>query len=259
MGRRLIALAKVDPALEITGAVEQMGHVALGSDAGEIAGIGRIGVPITDDLSATLMKADVAVAFVNVPSASVDQARACAAASKPLVVGTTGMTPDQEARCRDAARSIPVVKATNFSIGVTVLLQLVQETAKLLGPSFDIEIIESHHNLKKDAPSGTALSLAQAAAKARGIDLEKNARHGRKGLVGERPPTEIGIHAIRAGDIVGQHTVLFGGIGETLELGHRAQSRDTFALGALRAAKWIVGQPPGYYTMRDVLGIEPIT
>lgn len=256
MGRRVVALAGADPMLEVTGAVEQMGHVALGSDAGEIAGMGRIGVPITQDLNAALMNADIAVAFVNVPAASIDQARACAAANKPLVVGTTGLTPDQEARFREAAKPIPVVKATNFSVAVTVLHHLVEEAAKRLGSSFDAEIIEAHHNLKKDAPSGTALSLAEAIAKARGIDLQTNIRHGRKGLAGERPADEIGIHAVRAGDIVGYHTVLFGGTGETLELVHRARSRDTFAVGALRAAKWLVGKPPGYYTMRDVLGME---
>jgi len=255
MGRRLIALANDDPALQVTGAVELMGHVALESDAGEVAGVGRIGVPITHDLGSALLHADVGIAFVNVPAASIDQARICATAGKPLVVGSTGLSADLEKRFREAARPIPVVKATNFSIGVTVLLRLVEEATALLGPSFNCEIIEAHHNLKKDAPSGTALSLAEAVAKAHGWDLQESIRCGRKGLVGERPAGEIGVHAVRAGDIVGTHTVLFGGTGETLELAHRAQSRDTFAMGALRAAKWVVNQPPGLYSMRDVLGM----
>jgi len=258
MGRRLVALAHDDPELKVTGATERAGHPALGTDVGELAGVGRMGVPVAVDLAAALPAADVVVAFVNVAAATIDQAQACAAAEKPLVVGTTGLSEDQERQFRQAAAGIPVVKASNFSVGVTVLLQLVEEAASLLGPSFDIEVVESHHSLKKDAPSGTALSLARAAARARGIDLEQGARHGRKGLVGERTRNEIGIHALRAGDIVGHHTVLFGGMGETLEFVHRAQSRDTFAVGALRAAKWVIGQPPGFYTMRDVLGLKPL-
>ena len=256
MGTRLIALAAEDAELEIVGAIERQEHPAQGSDAGEVAGAGRLDVPISHDLAAALGNADVAVAFVNDPPVSVEQARLCAAARKPLVVGTTGMALEQDAEFAHQAAPIAVVKASNFSVGITVLLRLVEQASSLLGPTFDCEIVEAHHTRKKDAPSGTALSLAEAAARGRGWELSAVARHGREGLVGERPREEIGIHAVRAGDIVGHHTVLFGGTGEALELAHRAHSRDTFAAGALRAAKWVANQAPGLYDMRDVLGLR---
>ena len=161
----------------------------------------------------------------------------------------------QEREFATAAAGIAVVKASNFGVGITVLLTLVERASALLGDTFDCEVVESHHTNKRDAPSGTALSLAGAAASARGWALPDVARYGREGQVGERPKREIGMHALRAGDIVGHHTVLFGGTGETLELTHRAQSRDTFAAGALRAAEWVVGHEPGIYSMRDVLGL----
>jgi len=255
MGRRLVALAREDAALQVAGAVEHAGHATLGEDVGVVAGVGSLGVTITSDLAAALPGANVVIAFVNEPAASMEQAQLCARAGIALVVGTTGLSADQEKDFRREAAAIPVVKASNFSVGVAVLVHLIEEAAALLGPSFDCEIIEAHHTRKKDAPSGTALSLAQAAARARGWKLDEVARHGREGIVGERPAKEIGLHAVRAGDIVGQHTVLFGGTGETVELVHRAQSRDTFAMGALRAAKWVIGRPPGVYDMRDVLDL----
>ena len=170
-------------------------------------------------------------------------------------MGTTGFTAEQDADFARVAQGIPVVKATNFSVGIAVLLGLVEQASRMLGESFDCEIVESHHTKKKDAPSGTAKSLGEAAAAGRGWNLADVACYGRNGIVGERPAKEIGVHAVRAGDIVGHHTVLFGGSGETLELTHRAQSRDNFASGALRAAHWVVGKKPGLYAMKDVLGL----
>jgi 4-hydroxy-tetrahydrodipicolinate reductase len=256
MGRRLVALAQGEPELCISGAVEQPGNPAIGADAGEIAGVGKIGVEINADLSSGLAVADVAIAFVNNPAASIVQARICSLAKKPLIVGSTGLTADEEKAFNEAATGIAVVKASNFGIGITVLLRLVEEAARLLGPAYNCEVVESHHTQKKDAPSGTALSLAEAVARAWEWNLSDSLRHGREGLVGERRNEEIGMHSLRAGDIVGHHSVLFGGTGETLEFIHRAQSRDTFAMGALRAAQWIVGKPAGRYSMRDVLGLK---
>ncbi len=255
MGKRLVALASEQPDVEVVGAVEHPESNALGLDAGELAGIGKNGIAIRADLAETLTDADVAISFINIPAATVEQGKICADARKALVVGSTGLNTDEEAAFRSVIGGIPVVKASNFSVGITVLLSLVEQASELLGDAFDCEIIESHHTKKKDAPSGTALSLAEAAAHARGWSLADVAKHGREGIVGERPKREIGMHAIRAGDIVGHHTVLFGGTGETLELVHRAQSRDTFAMGALRAASWVVEQRPGLYSMRDVLGL----
>ena len=255
MGKRLAALAHQSDSLRICGAVEAPQHPSIGSDAGELAGLGHIGVPIEDNVRTALAEAGVVIAFTDSPDASIDLVRSCSESGTPFVIGTTGFTEAQDATFAEAARGIPVVKAANFSVGITVLLQLVEEATRMLGPGFDCEIIESHHTRKRDAPSGTAISLARAAAAARGWHLEDVATHGREGLTGERPEKQIGLHAVRAGDIVGHHTVLFGGTGETLELVHRAQSRDTFAAGALRAAGWVVSQPAGLYAMRDVLGL----
>lgn len=255
MGRRLVALVHEDPNLQVTGAVERADSGFLGEDAGELAGVGTIGIAVSADLPGLLAGADVAISFVNDPAATIEQASVCAAAGTALVVGTTGLTEDQDRAFRAEARGIPVVKASNFSVGITTMLSLVEHASRLLGDQFDCEIIESHHTKKKDSPSGTAFSLAESAAHARGWTVSEVARHGREGFIGERPQREIGIHAVRAGDIVGHHTVLFGGTGETLELTHRAQSRDTFVMGALRAAKWIVSREPSVYDMRDVLGL----
>ena len=181
----------------------------------------------------------------------------CRDAHKPLVIGTTGHDPDQRAAIAAAARTLPVVFAANFSVGVNTLFWLTREAARILGPGFDLEVVEVHHRLKKDAPSGTARRLAEILAEARALSYEADARHGRHGLVGERPPGEIGLHAVRGGDVVGEHTVLFADVGERLELVHRASSRETFAAGSLRAAAWLRDQPPGLYDMEDVLGLRP--
>jgi 4-hydroxy-tetrahydrodipicolinate reductase len=185
--------------------------------------------------------------------------RNCAAAvtsGKPIVIGTTGHSSAQLGIIEKTAQRVPVILAANFSVGVNTLFWLSRRAAELLGDSFDIEIVETHHRLKKDAPSGTAKRLAQLLAEARRLSYAENVAHGREGQVGERPANEIGVHAIRAGDVVGEHTVMFAGSGERLELTHKASSRDTFAVGALRAALWVVGQPAALYSMEDVLGLS---
>ncbi|CAN5538437.1 4-hydroxy-tetrahydrodipicolinate reductase [soil metagenome] len=195
---------------------------------------------------------------IDVSSAAVTEevCVSCAARQKPLVIGTTGHSQDETDAIRLAAKSIAVVLAPNFSVGVNTLFWLTRKAAELLGDGFDVEIVEAHHRLKKDAPSGTAKRLAEVICEARGLSYEKGVAHGREGIVGERPAKQIGMHAIRAGDIVGEHTVTFARTGERVELTHRASSRDTFAVGALRAARWIVTRPPMLYTMEHVLGLD---
>ena len=181
---------------------------------------------------------------------------ACVAARKPLVIGATGHSRAQLKLIEEAALAVPIVLAPNFSVGVNALFWLTRTAAELLGNDFDLEITETHHRLKKDAPSGTAKRLAELLCDARGLSYENDVAHGREGLVGERPQNQIGMHAIRAGDVVGEHTVVFAGAGERLELTHKASSRDTFAIGALRAARWVIDRPPGRYSMEDVLGLR---
>ena len=183
---------------------------------------------------------------------------ACVEHNKPLVIGTTGHSADQTNAIATAAKAIPIVLAPNFSVGVNTLFWLTRKAAELLGEDFDIEIVESHHRLKKDAPSGTAKRLAEVLCEVRGLRYEETVAHGREGMVDERPARQIGIHSIRAGDTVGEHTVFFAGAGERLELTHRALNRDTFAVGALQAVRWIVGRAPMLYTMEHVLGLEVV-
>ncbi len=254
MGGRIIACAGQETDLEIVGAVDRPGHPDLGRDAGELSGRGNIGCPLTDSLSAVLERGDVVIDF-SAPEAAAENAAAAAAAGKSLVVGTTGISPEGEKQLRSAAAGIACVYSPNMSVGVNLLFRLVGETAEALGDAYDVEIVEAHHRLKKDAPSGTAKKIAEVAASALRRDLGEAAVYGREGLVGERTREEIGIHAVRAGDIVGDHTVIFSAPGERLELVHRAHSRDTFARGALRAARFAAAAGPGFYSMRDVLGI----
>jgi 4-hydroxy-tetrahydrodipicolinate reductase len=197
---------------------------------------------------------DVAI-DVSQPLGSIAIASRCVLHGIPLVIGTTGHSPDQLDKLRSNATSIAMLLSPNFSVGVNLLFWLAERTSEILGPEFDAEIVELHHRLKKDAPSGTAKRLGEIIAKTRSLAYDKAARHGREGLVGERTRNEIGIHAIRGGDIVGEHTLLFAGTGERIELTHRASSRDTFAKGALRAARWVIGKPAGWYDMQDVLGL----
>lgn len=208
---------------------------------------------IGDSIEDSLGNCDVAIDFSHA-DATEQNCAACLTSSKPLVIGTTGQSAAQREIIHNTAKTIPVLLAANFSIGVNTLFWLTRKTAEMLRDGFDLEIVEMHHHLKKDAPSGTAKRLAQILGETRGID-EKNFAHGRAGLVGERPAKEIGIHSLRGGDVVGDHTVIFAAPGERLELTHKASSRETFAVGALRAARWIVGKAPGLYNMEDVLGL----
>lgn len=208
-----------------------------------------------DDLAAALSSAEVVIDF---SSADITDGllTACRAARKPLVIGTTGHDAAQREAIATAARDIPIVFAANFSVGVNTLFWLTRQAARILGPGFDLEVIETHHRLKKDSPSGTARRLVEILAEARDLSYEQDTRHGRHGLVGARPPGEIGVHAVRGGDVVGEHTILFAAMGERLELTHRASNRETFALGSLRAAAWLPGRSPGLYDMEDVLGLR---
>ena len=255
MGSRLIALIKDSAALTLTGAIEGKGHNALGEDAGEAAGCGRVGVLITDDLSALLERGEVVIDF-STPGATLDHLRAAAQHQRAMVIGTTGLAGPELEELKTLARHVPCVYSANMSVGVNLIYKVIGEMAKTLGDEYDIEVIEAHHRLKKDAPSGTALKIADVLARAVNRDLNQVGVYARKGLIGERRKQDIGIQTIRAGDIVGDHTILFGGIGERIEVTHRASSRDTFARGALRAARWVVRQPPGLYDMMDVLNLK---
>ena len=241
MGRLLVALAREDPRLRVAG-------------AGEAAGGAAVGVRVGDDLGAVCRAEQVVLDFT-APAATLVHARLAAERGAGLVIGTTGLDAGQQRELAALAARTRTVLAPNMSVGVTVLTALVSLAARLLDASFEAEIVELHHHAKTDAPSGTALALARAVAAARSQDFERAKRLAREGLVGERPRDEIGIVGLRAGDAVGDHTVVFGGLGERLELVHRAQSRDCLARGALRAARWVAGRPPGLYSMRDVLGL----
>jgi 4-hydroxy-tetrahydrodipicolinate reductase len=253
MGKNIIRLASYDPEIEITGAVDPSETTI--KDICEISGTDSFGFGVEKDLERVISRADVVIDFTT-PEASLLSAGICAQHNVPLVVGTTGFSPELRSNLLSKLRNIPCVFAPNMSVGVNVLFKLSEIAASILGESYDIEISETHHRFKKDAPSGTALKLAEIVAKSRGIDLEKNAVYGRKGLTGERKPDEIGIHVLRSGDVVGEHTVTFGTIGETIELTHRAHSRDSLASGAIKAAKFVHKAKPGLYDMQDVLGLK---
>jgi 4-hydroxy-tetrahydrodipicolinate reductase len=255
MGSRLIALIKESAALTLAGALEGKGHSALAADAGEAAGVGKMGVPVTDDLPALLKRGEVVIDF-SAPEATLAHLRAVAQEKRAMVIGTTGFNAVQLEELKSLARQVPCVCSPNMSVGVNLIYKVIGEMARTLGEEYDIEVIEAHHRLKKDAPSGTALKIAEVLAQAVNRDLDQVGVYARKGLVGERKKQEIGIQTIRAGDIVGDHTVLFGGMGERIEVTHRASNRDTFARGALRAARWVVTQPPGLYDMMDVLNLK---
>lgn len=255
MGNRLVALIKDSTALTLVGAVEGKGHHALGEDAGETAGCGKVGVPITDDLSSVLEQGEVVIDF-SAPEATLNHLRIVAKQRRAMVIGTTGLSSSEHEELKSRTLEVPCVCSPNMSVGVNLIYKVIGEMAKTLGDDYDIEVIEAHHRLKKDAPSGTALKIAEVLAGAVNRDLNQVGVYARKGLIGERTKQEIGIQTIRAGDIVGDHTILFGGMGERIEVIHRASSRDTFARGALRAAQWVVRQPPGLYDMMDVLSLK---
>lgn len=255
MGGRIAALIAGTDGIETTGAVEKPGHPLIGRDLGEIHGMGKTGVVIAGDLGECIDKGDVVIDFTS-HEASMAHIQITAERKKAIVIGSTGFTPEELETIRRISGSLRCVLAPNMSVGVNVLLKVLDNVARILGNDYDVEIVEAHHNQKKDAPSGTAVKMAEVLAAALGRDLGKVGIYERKGMIGPRTKEEIGIQTIRAGDIVGEHTVIFGGIGERLELIHRAHSRDNFAKGAIRAAKWIIDQPDGLYDMQDVLGLK---
>ena len=246
MGRVLIDAVLADRELELAAALDAAGSPALGQPAGSLT--------IGSDLGA-LAGADVLIDFTR-PEGTLAHLEACRLHGKPMVIGTTGFSAAQTQRIAEGARRLPIVLSPNFAIGVNVVFRLAQTAAAALGDAYDVEIVEAHHRHKVDAPSGTALKLGELVAGALGRDLGKVATHGRLGDTGERPARAIGFHAIRGGDIVGEHTVIFAGAGERVEVTVRSQSRMTYAAGALRAAKWLRGRPPGLYDMFDVLGLK---
>jgi len=254
MGRRIVALAQAGTVTRVSGAIEAAGSALLGRDAGDLAGIGPIGVVVTDDYQAAAISGAVALDFTSA-DAAVEHARTAARTNTAIVIGATGLSPAQRTEIEGLAAQIPILMAANMSVGVNVLLGLVREAVRRLGPAFDVEIVEIHHNKKKDAPSGTALALASAAAEAAGVDPAEAMTLARQGLTGERKAGEIGVVALRGGDNVGEHSVMLLGTGERLELVHRASSRDCLAAGAVRAAHWLAGKGPGLYSMEDVLGL----
>lgn len=237
----------------LLGAKGRMGQAI--ASAAQNAGVEVVaGLDLGDDPGTEIANCDVVIDFSN-PGASEGLSKACREAAKPAVIGTTGHSEKERGQIEEMAKSVAVVFSPNFSVGVNTLFWLTGKAAEMLGQDFDLEITEMHHRLKKDAPSGTAKKLAEILCEARGLDYAKDVRHGREGLVGERTGKEIGLHSVRGGDVVGDHTVTFAGAGERLELTHKAASRETFALGALRAARWVIGKPPGLYSMQDVLGL----
>ena len=255
MGRTLLEILLDDPQARVVAAVDRQGHAALGQDAAVL--IGRpepLRVQLTEDIDKALAQAQVVIDFSS-PAATVTLLERCIAARVPAVVGTTGMEQAGESALRALAEVAPVVAAPNFSIGVNVLWALAERAVKLVGAEFDLEIIDIHHKHKVDAPSGTALRLAEVAANARGLDPKHSSIHGRSGQVGARRAEEIGVHALRGGDVIGDHTLMLAGPGERLEITHRAHARHIFARGAVRAAHWVVNRSPGLYGMADVLGI----
>lgn len=254
MGSRVVACLGEAADLRLVAALEAPGHPRLGADAGEVAGVGRLGVTIGADPATVLTRDRVLIEF-STPEASLEHLRLAAGAGARAVIGTTGFSPAQRDEIRDLAGRTAVVLSPNMSVGVTLALRLLATMARALGDEYDVEITEIHHRWKKDAPSGTALRMAEVIAEALGRDLPSAAVYGRQGLPGERTRKEIGIFSLRAGDVVGEHTVVFGAPGERLELTHRAHSRDTFARGALRAARFVAGRAAGLYSMQDVLGL----
>ena len=255
MGGRIIHMTVENPDVVLAGAFERGDHAAVGRDAGEVAGLGVIGVPVAGSPEEVEGPADVLIDFTS-PEATLANARTAGEKGWSLVIGTTGIAGERLEALRELAAGLRCVMAPNMSVGVNLMFRIASEMARVLGDDYDMEILETHHRFKKDAPSGTALRLAQVLAEAVGRDLDKTAVYERRGMIGERTRDEIGIQTWRAGDITGEHTVMFGGVGERLELTHRAHNRDNFARGAIRAAVWVSEQPEGFYDMQDVLGLK---
>lgn len=257
MGRELIRAINQTSSAILAAALVPSGSTLLGVDAGELIGIGACGVLLTDELHEAVEDFDVLIDFTQ-PAATLRYLAFCCQHGKPMIIGTTGFTQAEQQTIQKSAEQIGIVFAANFSVGVNLMLKLLEKTAMLLGRSSDIEIVEAHHRHKVDAPSGTALAMGKVIADTLGWDLQQCAVYGRKGYIGERDQQSIGFATLRAGDIVGEHTALFASQGERLEISHKASSRENFALGALRAAHWIVHQPVGLYDMRDVLSLHQL-
>jgi 4-hydroxy-tetrahydrodipicolinate reductase len=250
----LVRVASETPGARVAAGLDRVGAADLDRDLGELAGIGGLGLRLTDDIDAAFAAGKVAIDFTQ-PDATAANAERAAERGIAYVIGTTGLTPAHLARIGGAAERTPIVLAPNMSLGVTLLASLVEEVARRLDPSFDIEVVEMHHRMKVDAPSGTALALGRAAAKGRGRPLEELWVKARDGITGPRQPGTIGFATLRGGDVIGDHSVIFAAQGERLELTHKASSRELFARGALRAALWVKDKPPRLYSMQDVLGL----
>jgi 4-hydroxy-tetrahydrodipicolinate reductase len=255
MGQRLVAAVRESADVALAAALEVPGHPGAGQDAGSLAGCGPMGVALSTDPEAALAAVDVLIDFSH-HQASMGHLRRASAMGKPMVIGTTGFTGEEREEMGRLARFVPCVASPNMSVGVNVLLRVLGEVAAALGSEYDVEIVEAHHRRKADAPSGTALRMAEVVAASLGRDLQDVGVFSRHGQIGPRTDREIGIQTVRGGDIVGEHTVIFAGMGERVEITHRAHSRDNFARGAVRAALWVVGQGPGLYDMQDVLGVR---
>lgn len=254
MGRILIQ-AVHQAGYQLTAAVERAGSSLIGADAGELAGIGTLGVAVVDHLPDVLAHCDVVIDFT-APSATIEHIKLCRQAGVAMVIGTTGMDDEQKAYLLESAKDIPIVYAANYSIGVNVSIKLLELAAKVFADSVDIEIIEAHHRHKVDAPSGTALMMGEAIAKTLDRDLKQDAVYCREGQTGARERKSIGFQTIRGGDIVGEHTAMFIGEGERVEITHKATNRMNFAAGAVRAAAWVIGRNAQHYDMKDVLGLN---
>ena len=256
MGHTILELASKNPQFEIVGALEGASHAAVGKSISEaLPSLPTVKALVASSLSAISAKPQVLIDFTQ-PAGTLAYLQEAQSLGIGMVIGTTGISEDQKKNILEASKKIPIMMASNMSVGMNLLFALVEEAAAKLGPAYDVEIIEAHHNLKKDSPSGSALSLGEAVARAWKVNLKDVATHGREGLVGERKKGTIGFHALRGGDIIGDHTVLYAGTGERLELTHRAQSRESFAQGALKAALFLSSKKEGFYDMRDVLGLR---
>ena len=255
MGSRITALCREYEGLQLGGAFERAGHGDIGKDIGLLVGIGETGIMLQDDINKIIDHNDIIIDFTSVESTKQNLV-AASQKGKAMVIGTTGLSKVDLQEMEPLMKKIPCVMASNMSLGVNLLLKVLQDVARVLGDDYDIEIIEAHHRLKKDAPSGTAIKMAQVIADAVNRNLEDVGVYARHGIIGQRTRKEIGIQTVRAGDIVGEHTVLFGGLGERIEITHKASSRDTFARGALKAALWLAGKPSGLYDMQDVLNLK---
>ncbi|HYF34757.1 MAG TPA: 4-hydroxy-tetrahydrodipicolinate reductase [Prosthecobacter sp.] len=243
-----------EPKILVTGCKGRMGQAVISAAGAQGVTVGSK-IDLGDSLPEGLTHADCVIDFTSHHFTD-ELLAACLRLKKSMVIGTTGHTTEELARIREASATLPIVFASNFSVGVNTLFWLTRKAAELLGPDFDLEVVEMHHRMKKDAPSGTARTLVEILADVRGLSYDTDCRHGRFGDVGARTPKEIGVHALRGGDVVGDHTVIFANTGERVELTHKASSRETFANGAVRAARWLAGKPPGLYDMQDVLGLR---